>query len=166
MDLGTTQRAKSLLDVADKASAQPEALLFRVDSKVVDPATMAVIARHGRPNNMPPVMGHYEKLGLHSELPLYIFSRIVPGADKATNTPKLDYGVLVSSDEAAKSNCGHSLFLGVVLGDSWWSGLTGARCKKYTDCRRDARRSHTGNGRLAVSDDSHHVPVVIKSSCR
>jgi hypothetical protein len=66
-----------------KAAAQPATLVFGADSKVVDPASVAVIAGHGRPDHTLPVMCHYDELGLHEELPLYILSRILPRAHKA-----------------------------------------------------------------------------------
>ena len=115
MDLGTTQGTESLLDILDKAAAQPATLLVGMDSKVVDPTPVPVITSHGRPDHTLPLICHYEKLGLHPEFALYILSRVVPRADKATDAPKLQHGILVFDDKAAKSSCRHDLFP-----QGWW----------------------------------------------
>ncbi|MDI2036432.1 hypothetical protein PJL15_03569 [Paenarthrobacter nitroguajacolicus] len=81
-------------------------------------------------------MCHYEKLGLHQELSLYIFSRIVPVAHKSTNAPQLQHGIHVFGDEAPKNYCSR-------YGSSDWSG--GQKVERRSRGRESATKN-TGLG--------------------
>jgi hypothetical protein len=101
VDLGAAEIIEALLSRCGELPADTRLLGVRMHGKVVDPATMPIVARHHGPNDLRIQGRDQEEIGLDLKLALDIPVGIVPEAQQATSRPECDHCLLVERLERA-----------------------------------------------------------------
>ena len=97
IDLRTTRLTQLHLDCSHQRPPNPSKPHSWQDREVVHPATMAVITRHHRTDQLAAVDGNKKPLALHSQLACDVFARIVPRTRQAGRLPKSQNRLLVTA---------------------------------------------------------------------
>jgi hypothetical protein len=88
IDLRATFGAKQPFSLIDDGPCKTVALMFGSDRQIIEPAAMSLVASHHTCDNLVVEQANQKQVGPHAQLAVYIFVRIVPGANQVTSPPK------------------------------------------------------------------------------
>jgi hypothetical protein len=86
---------KSMLDFFHELAAEPPPLEQRIDSEVVDPASVTVVAGHDAGDELVVDLADEKELPLNSPLASDVFVRIIPGPKQSAARPERHNGIFI-----------------------------------------------------------------------
>ena len=89
------------LDSLHEHTTEPSLSMLGQDRQVVDPASVSVVTRHHRADDLSADLAYQEQLGLGGELALYVFAGIIPRSNKVAAIPKLNHSGFVGDAKSS-----------------------------------------------------------------